>query len=298
MLWVYLVVLAYFFSAASNIVDKILRTKYLRNSFAMAACYGIFVLVFALILLPFVYGQALPLKYAIAAFLAGMIVPVSTLLYFRAMSVEEASRVAPLNNFSAIFTLVLAAFFLHEHLTLAKYAAFALILVGGILVSVRRIGTKLRVSRAMIIMVLNSFIAGGGLVISKFALTSHFFAKALMLFFLGAGVAEFSFFAFSSVRFDIMMAFRLHRKKFITFIALSNIAVGLGQLLFYTGLKFGPASLVAVMGSLTSVFVLIIATFLSIKYPIFLKESLDVKTMSLKIAAIAVMGAGLVLLYY
>jgi bacterial/archaeal transporter family protein len=297
MLWVYLVVLANFFSAGSNVADKILRTRYLRNSFALTACYGISVLVFALVMLPFVISEALPIEYAVAAFFSGTLVPLSTLLYFKAMSVEEASRIAPLNNFSSIFTLILAGIFLHEKLSLWSYVAFILILLGGILLSMRRSVVGIRISKAMAIMLATSFVGGAGLVIAKYALTSEFFAKALMLFFLGAGLAELSFFAFRNVRNDVITSFRVHRKEFLIFIAISNIAVGLSQLLFYTGLKLGPASLVSVMGALTGVFVLVIATFLSIRFPLFLKESLSPGTLSLKLGAIALMAVGLALLY-
>jgi uncharacterized membrane protein len=298
MIWVFLIVLANFFGAASNIFDKILRTKYLRNSYALTACYGIFVLVFALLLGPFVINHPLPWKYAIAAFLGGTLVPYSTMLYFKAMSYEEASRVVPLSNFSAVFTLLLAAIFLGEKLPLLHYAAFFLILIGGILLTLKRSGLGFKISNSLKTMMLNSFIAGIALVISKFALNSGFFAKALFLFFLGAGLAELSLLAIKSVRREIYVAVKVYGKKFTRFVLLSNVSVGISQLFFYIGLKFGPVTLVSVLGSLTSVFVLIMAAYISIKHPLYIKENIDLKNISLKIFAISLMALGLILISF
>ena len=76
-----------------------------------------------------------------------------------------------------------------------------------------------------------------------------------------------------------------------------SVTIGfLGQIFNSNALLLGPVTLVTVFISFQSLFVLIIATLLSIKYPLFIKEAIDVKTLSIKLIAIALMAVGLYLL--
>jgi bacterial/archaeal transporter family protein len=49
--------------------------------------------------------------------LSGIATGLSWLCYFRALQLGEASRVAPVDKLSVVVAIVLAAIFLHEHLT-------------------------------------------------------------------------------------------------------------------------------------------------------------------------------------
>ena len=58
----------------------------------------------------------------------------------------------------------------------------------------------------------------------------------------------------------------------------------------------GPITLVSVFVSFQSLFVLLLATFLSSKFPRLIKEAIDMKTIGMKLAAIGLMAFGLYLL--
>ena len=59
----------------------------------------------------------------------------SWLAYFRALQLGEASRVAPIDRLSVIFTLVLALVFLHEGLSWGKIGGTLLMVAGAILIA-------------------------------------------------------------------------------------------------------------------------------------------------------------------
>ena len=84
MLWVFLAIVGTFFWACGNILDKILRTKYLKYSIALTASFGIFGLVFSAILLFFVGLPSLPIQNFIAAFIAGVFVTYVIVFYIKA----------------------------------------------------------------------------------------------------------------------------------------------------------------------------------------------------------------------
>ena len=59
--------------------------------------------------------------------LSGIATGLSWLCYFRALQLGEASRVAPVDKLSVVVAIVLAAIFLHEHVSWRHY-------VGGLLI--------------------------------------------------------------------------------------------------------------------------------------------------------------------
>ena len=65
--------------------------------------------------------------------LSGCATGLSWLAYFRALQLGPASRVAPIDKLSLVFTLVLATIFLHESLTWQLAAGTALMIAGALL---------------------------------------------------------------------------------------------------------------------------------------------------------------------
>lgn len=65
--------------------------------------------------------------------LSGLATGLSWLCYFRALQIGEASRVAPVDKLSVVFTLVMAVIFLKERLSWTQCLGAALILAGVLL---------------------------------------------------------------------------------------------------------------------------------------------------------------------
>lgn len=67
--------------------------------------------------------------------LSGLATGASWLCYYKALQMGEASKVVPIDKLSLVITLVLAAVFLHEKITV-KTAAGAILIVFGTLVMI------------------------------------------------------------------------------------------------------------------------------------------------------------------
>ena len=67
--------------------------------------------------------------------LSGLATGASWLCYFRALQLGEASRVAPIDKLSVVVAIVLAAVFLHEHLTWRHWVGGGLIVSGTLVLA-------------------------------------------------------------------------------------------------------------------------------------------------------------------
>ncbi len=295
MLWVYLAIIGTFFWACVNILDKVLRTKYLKSSIALTASFGIFGLIFSAVLFAILGIPSIPVQYLIAAVISGILTPYAIIPYVKALSIEEASRVIPLWHLSPLFTLVLAVIFLNEILTSLHYAAFAFILSGGILISTRKIGTVFHLSPAATFMLLSSLLFSISDVLLKFAYSTGIFWGTFLIFYFSIALGAFSLFAFPNVRGDFSRAL-FSRRLFVLILFLSALMGFVGSIFWNSAVFSGPITLVSVFVSFQSFFVLLIATFLSSKLPSIMKEVIDIKTISMKLVAISLMAFGLYLL--
>ena len=87
-----------------------------------------------------VTGQAadlarLPGRSAVFLVLSGLATGASWLCYFRALSLGDAARVAPLDKLSVVLVAILGPGLLGESLSLAAWTGVALIAAGGALVA-------------------------------------------------------------------------------------------------------------------------------------------------------------------
>ncbi|MBW8880735.1 MAG: EamA family transporter [Asticcacaulis sp.] len=69
--------------------------------------------------------------------LSGLATGASWLCYFRALSLGDAARVAPIDKLSVVFVAVFAVLFLHEKLAPLNWLGVALIAGGAVLVAWR-----------------------------------------------------------------------------------------------------------------------------------------------------------------
>src|SRR3989338_3568692 len=285
MLWVLLALISFFMFAVSNIIDKILITKFLRSSLALTASFGLFGIVFSIILFISVGIPSIPFVYLIAALLSGFFLVSSIIFYVKSMSMEEASRVIPLWHLTALFTLILAVIFLDEVLTPLKYAAFASILVGGFIISAKHVRKTFRLSPALAFMLLSSFLLAISDILLKFAHNAGMLWQIFFAFYLGANLSQLSLFILPSIRKNALKAFSKHRHNFVVILFLSAAFGFFAQLLLNNAILLGPITLIASFVSFQSLFVLMLATFLSIKFPLLLKEAISFKTIRVKLAA-------------
>jgi transporter family protein len=65
--------------------------------------------------------------------LSGLATGLSWIFYFKALQVGEASKVAPIDKLSLVFTIILAGLILREHVSVKAFIGVVLMVVGSLL---------------------------------------------------------------------------------------------------------------------------------------------------------------------
>jgi len=283
--------------SAVNIVDKILISDYKIPPLVYVMAIGATSLM-PLITLPFFNLNALPFVILTLTILLGFIRVYYTLPYFKALTVEEVSRVIPLLQLTPIFVLILSSVILHEVLRIQDYFGFAFLVVGGTLFAIR-LGKRIRISVAFYLMILSSFLLAVYSVGLKYLFSVQDFYTIFIWVQIAGFITFFQFFSLKSPRSSLISTYRTTSKK-IGAILIGEQAVAYVSVFAYSyAIAHGPLSLISSVGSTQPLFVLVFATVLSYRFPRVLKERLakmDLVLKGLGLLAIFV-GAYLINLY-
>lgn len=135
--WLVFALLSSFFAALTAILAKI-GIKNIDSNLAT----GIRTIVILLFAWGIVAAQGtwrqihtLPRFSLIFLILSGITTGLSWLFYFRALQLGQANQVAPIDKLSLALTVILAALFLQEKLTLSLLAGVVLMLAGTFLIA-------------------------------------------------------------------------------------------------------------------------------------------------------------------
>lgn len=137
--WIFYALLSAVFAAATAILAKI-GIKGVDSNLA-TAIRTVVILLFAwgIVLAQGTTKQLSSLSRISFFFLvlSGIATGLSWLFYFRALQLGPASRVAPIDKLSLVFTIILAGIFLREKLTLPIVLGAALMSIGAILTTLK-----------------------------------------------------------------------------------------------------------------------------------------------------------------
>ncbi|MGB8325592.1 MAG: EamA family transporter [Candidatus Acidiferrum sp.] len=136
MTWFIWALLSAFFAGLTAILAKIGVENV--NSNLATAIRTVVILIFAWTIVLFTKTQSLSTigrRSWIFLILSGFATGLSWLCYFRALQLGEASQVAPVDKLSVVIAIVLAAIFLHEHMTWHHYVGGTLIFTGAVVLA-------------------------------------------------------------------------------------------------------------------------------------------------------------------
>ena len=293
MSWILFSILATIVWAIVNTVDKYILTKLVRKPVILLMILGIIGLIASFLVYLF-HGFSYLSYFNIAlAFAAGILYIIGILFYFKAVKIEEISRVIPLLYLSPLFVSILAAIFLGEIFTPIKYLGIFLLIIGAIFISSKNF-IKISFGKAFWFMVLASLVLSVNAVITKHLLNFVDFWTIFSYIRIGAFFALIPIFCFSFK--DLILSVREHGKKAIILISLNEILALVGVVLITIAMSRGYVTLVNALSSVQPFFVLLFAVILSIFYPKILKEEIDKKTVLIKLIAITFMFIGVILI--
>ncbi|MBT7902755.1 EamA family transporter [Candidatus Woesearchaeota archaeon] len=281
--------------AICNLVDSKLRTKYIKDDFLLTAVAGIVgLLVFVLV--PF-KGMSFPgWSIALIALGTGILYIYAMVPYFKALSFEDASSVILLWFIAQIIVPFGAKFFLNESLVVSQYVGFGLVLIGGLLISIKRDSLKkLTVSKALFLMLLSGVLLDVYYMLEKYVYQHESFWNGFFWIRLGSFVGALTIilmpkywcqFKKLAINFKSKSWKLVFSTEIINIIALISIGYAI---------SIGSVSLVISLINFQPLFILILVIILSKFFPHLYEENLDKKTLTFKIIAVILLVIGLFL---
>lgn len=286
-------IIAYAFWALSTIIDKVIREKYIKNSLAMVSFFGIIIFSPMLIAAPFVGVTFVHTTAILLALLSGALITLCFLPYAKALEFEEISRIAPLWNITPIIVLLLGFVFLKEHLTVYSYIGFFLLLIGGFLISMR----KITISKALWLMIAACGFLAVSEVMSKYVYGTLEFWDGLFWILFGCFLSSLLLLIVGNVRQVLSSCIKKIKKKTVIYLVGYALISFTARIFYYYAIKQGSVTLVTVTAGFEGIFVLVYALLFAHYLPGLLKEETEKKVLLSKIIAIVLMSAGLWFIY-
>ncbi len=295
MSWLPFAIAAPLLYGITNFFDKYLIEKRVRDPMLLTIFGGLVAAAFGCITwivqgFPSIPGPALSVLLFSGCIFQWALIP-----YYKALQHDDTSRVTPLFQVIPILALILAAIFLHERLYGNQILGFAIVLVGGIALSLdRRARGVLRLRKSFWLMMLSSVM---------YTLPFVFF-KSVEQPFWNALTYEFFGFGLGSV---LLMILPSTRKRGLAMlptippatwwpIVTNEIIYIAGKMCTFYATTLVAVSLVTVMAAFQPLFVLLLGLGLTLFFPRIITEDIRRQTFTLKAIATVVVVVGVIIM--
>lgn len=290
--WLFIALLAIFMFSLTSIIDALSIKKYVGDAktylFYNMSMQG----VFGIILLFFVEVSFYGAGFLFVVFLSGMFRVYGLIPYMKSLEFEEVSRMAPLFNLGPIFVLIFSIPVLGLSLSLNQYLGFALLVFGGFLISTKKIHKRFRITKGFWYMMLTNLLLTGLFVSIDYLFKNYDYWSAFVFMQLGTLMAAITMIPlkdYGQKALKKLPSLGVFAKSLVLIVAL--ISLGGGMLRAFA-IKLSSAAIVTSLGGFGSLFTLLIAIFISFKFPKLLKEELKREVIALKAVAIAFLVLG------
>ncbi|MCC7290385.1 EamA family transporter [bacterium] len=280
----------------NNLIDKVTLQKYIEDVGAYTIIYGIASLLIS-ILIFIVNGFTILNPFsAILMFLSGFFQVVIFLSYFKALTLDEASRVTPLFQFIPVFALIFAWLFLGESLKVVHLLGFAVIFVGGFALSGKSLTLSLFTPRpAFWYMMLASLGSASLGVLFKFVIGLNSFWQTIAWENLCIGSISLLLFLIPTYKKQFIRTVRHTPIEIYGLVVINEVIFFLGRLGLRYAFRLAPVALVTVLMGTQPIFVLAYTILLAKLAPYILKEDVSKKAIATKLVFMAIIVFGVYL---
>ena len=283
--------------AASTHVDKYLVDRYFREN--DVGVLLIFTALIGLLMLPFILylkPEVLSLSWKDASVVAfsGVLYMTAMYFYLRALQGDEASVVAPFFQAGPLFGYALAWVVLGETLSRQQLLGGALIVGGGLLLSIHPGAGRVRLRLVLLMLACAFVLAVSSVIFKAFAVHDEFWSTTFWTY-LGEALYGFWLLALPASRRQFFALLGKNTSAVLGVNAaneLINLGGGLGM---RYALLLAPLSLVQAIGSTTTLFVFLIGILLSLFLPKLGREDLSVRNLLQKGLSAVLIGVGVYL---
>lgn len=292
MSWIFFVVAANVFFAASSVLDKYLNSKKIKTVYAYSILLNLIYLVFFSITAFFIRDTFVLNTSFYWAILGGCIYFVMWLIFWQALKTVEVSRASALFFTQPVFTALMAAFFLNESLGANKWIAIAFIVLGAILSSWE--GKKTKFNKGYALVLFAALFSALGNTIAKYAMTGLPSLTVNTIGFFGTIPLYLILFAQKGVPKEVLSA--LKDKGIMKGFALRGTIGYVAICLFMLGVGAGPVSLVVALSGTQPIFTLIVSLLAGFFVPKMVKEETERSALLTKSVAIILIVIGAIMI--
>ncbi|MFA6919332.1 MAG: EamA family transporter [Patescibacteria group bacterium] len=303
MLWLIIIVIAYFLNASATAIDKFLLSKKISNP----AVYAFFISalsVLGIVLIPFGF-HAISLWQIVVALIVGVIFTFAYLFMFKALGENEATRITPfMGGLQPIFVFVLAWIFLGESLGILAIVAFFILVVGTIILS-RQGGQSAKAQkisrRSYVYATIATILFAIAYTASKYVYNEDGFITGFVWTRIGTFLGAMLLLLSHKNLTDIMSTLRTPKRQSKTglLFAMGQTAGALSFVLVSYAVSISDSvAIVNASRGLEYVFLLLILIILSKRYPKVLSEKMTGKIIFQKIIATTFIIVGLIILAF
>jgi uncharacterized membrane protein len=293
MIWLLLTLGAVAIWSITSISDKFVLDKLIKEPLVPTTIYAGLGIIFTIVIVLFQGINHISSVNIVLAIISGGFYLLMAIYYFKAVCVEEISRVNPLFYLSNVLITIFATIFLGEVLSISKYAAIIMLIIGAILISVKELKSP-RLDLGTFYMILAAIFTAANMLINKIVLNTTDFWTV----FAWNRVGSFLFMIpiFYIYRKQIKLAFKKMSKKAYVIVNINEVLNLSGVILITLAISLGFVSVVTGISAIQPLFIFILTIILSVFFPRFIKENISKHILAQKLTAIILIVAGAILL--
>jgi drug/metabolite transporter (DMT)-like permease len=280
--------------ALSNLIDRYILSKKLRDPFS----YNIITIGFALTFVILIF-LSVKVSTEFDAYFYGTLVGLTFsalyILYNKAMATEEGSRVVSLIYTMPIYVAIFSKVFLGEVLGLWTYVGIALLTLSAVLVSYKKITKKTLLTSGLVLILIYAIFSAATRVISKSALADVDVWSYLFWAGIGETVGAMLMIAAPGVRHNLKRDIATIKKETCVLLFSTELFTFMGFAFFYMAISIGSVSIASSVTALQPFIFLTCALVLTEFFPRLIKEEVDRSTIYLKLAAVILIVIGTLL---
>lgn len=291
-------ILAYALNGGTAVIDKILLNKILPSPFVYAF-YGGILGFLSIFFVPF--GFQFSFESAILGGLSGIFFVLALLTYFQSLKTGEASVVTPVvGSFNPLFTLIIGFFFLNQALSQNQLLAFAILILGSLVLTFNLIKKHLRLNKQLNLMILSGFLFALSYVLLALAFTFSNFITGLVIKSVTGAIFVTGFLFFPKIKAQIFSA-RIEKNNFANktsiLLIIGQVMGGVSGFLLSYAISLANPALVNSLFGVQYLIILAVALFLAKEHHAkLLGENLSKGVLVQKIIGAGILSFGVYLL--
>lgn len=279
--------------AISGYVDKFVLEKHNISSTSITVYNSIVTGITGLLVLLFLGYYPIDTKSLIILLSSGILLTIYLLLYYKALSMDETSRVMSLIQCYPIFILFLSYIFFHESLTTIQYVGSACMLVGGSLLYIEKIdGSIFKLRPSFYYVVASAFTFSISQILYKFGVEEIPFWHTLPYEGFGIVLGAFTLLMYKSNSINVLAETKKLKKSVFLFVALNELINISARYAGYFAISLIAVSIVSIVSEVQPLLTMIIGIILSVWFPKIIKEVINKKTLRIKAVSVLLVLLG------